>query len=90
MPVLCHESSIWRMDWRTGKLGQPWFVYTEGEVASLAIEVEECWWWCLRDNSVVANFDFDLAGFPIERKVVNLMSQFGREGRVLKCHIAQL
>jgi hypothetical protein len=78
------------MDWRTGILRQPWFVYTEGEVAGFAIKVEECWWWCLRDDSVVVNFDFDIAWFPIERKVVNLMSQFQREGRELECHIAQL
>lgn len=75
------------MSRRTGELRQPWFIDTEDEVARFAIQVEEGWRWRLGNDSVVANFDLDIARSSVEDEVVDLMSQFPREGRKLAWHV---
>jgi hypothetical protein len=78
------------MSRRTSELRQPWLGDAEDEVARFAIQVEEGWRWRLGNDSVVANFDFDIAWSPVEGEVVDLMSQFPREGRKLGWHLTEL
>jgi hypothetical protein len=70
--VLCQQRSVWRTSGGISESRKPQLRCLLDESARVSVDVEECWWSGPRNDSVVANFNFDIARGFIERNVVDL------------------